>query len=121
MLKTLIDLITVFTVGCSQSVNLQLAPQVNAYVHSNSQQAIPLTINDSTYKELNDWLSRNQQDWLTTSGRYPGGVYIKSNNHGIQVTPLKVIIYSSSAAETKALYIKHIGPEDLKLTKKLGQ
>ncbi len=107
--------------GCTETVDLQLGSKVNAYVMTDSEQAISVAQTDAAYIELNEWLSENRTGWHTTAGRYPGGVYLKSGADGIQVTGMEVIIYSTDGPEPNAEYIHHVGRQDLSAVRALGQ
>jgi hypothetical protein len=110
-----------FMVGCSETVNIQLEPKVNAYLVTNSQQAISIDEADAAHKELNTWLSEHQTGWHNTSGRFPGGIYIKSGKDGIQVTGMEVVIYSTSGAAPDARYVRNVGKKELPLVRAIGQ
>lgn len=120
MHRILLIISLMFLVACSESVQIQLAPQVNALVYG-EEQPTSLTSENEAYKELNTWLSQNSDGWMGTSGRYPGGVYIKSADMGIQVIPQKVIVYLTQGGEPQARYVKHIGPDELNAVKSMGQ
>ena len=99
--------------GCSKSIDIQLASKAQVFLSSNPEQPITITKNDEIYLILKDWLNENKEGWYATSGRYPDGVYIKSGVHGIQVTEQKVIIYSITNNEPKAIYIQQIEKGEL--------
>lgn len=108
------------TAGCSETVDVQLEPKVDAYIYTKSKQAISLVETDAAYIELNDWLRENQANWHGTSGSYPGGVYIKSGDDGIQVTGMNVVIYSTKGPKPQARYIRHVGKRELSEVRGLG-
>lgn len=107
--------------SCSESVDIQLAPEVNVYLSHDSQRRITLTPQDKEYPAINDWLREHKSGWYTTSGRYPGGVYLKSGSDGIQITKTHVILYSTSSPEPKAIYIQRLGNGDLSEIRNIGQ
>ena len=108
MNRIIILLLIVVTVGCSESLDIQLEPEVNMFLNNDTNQQIRLTQKDEAYVVLNEWLHENSSDWYVTSGRYPGGVYVKSGNYGIQVTESQVVIYSTAGIEPKAIYTQRI-------------
>jgi len=111
--KFFILLLVMVLMSCSKSVDIQLETQVHVFLSDNTEQKILLTQKDEVYVTLNTWLDENKDGWYATSGRYPGGVYIKSGNYGIQVTESKVIIYSTSGNKPKAIYIQDIEKGEL--------
>lgn len=113
MNRVIIILLAISLFGCSKSVDIQLAPEVQMLHSKDTKQRISLTKKDKAYIVLNEWLHENKTGWYATSGRYPGGVYIKSGDYGVQVTELKVIIYSTTSKEPKAIYIKDIKKGEL--------
>ena len=119
--RIIILLLVVVTVGCSKSFDIQLEPEVSLFLNNDAKQRISLTQKDEAYVALNKWLRENRADWLVTHGRYPGGVYIKSGKHGIQVTERQVVIYSTANNETKAIYIQHIGKGELSRIRDFGK
>ena len=121
MRKIFIILSVLILVGCSESLDIQLEPEVNVYLSNDSERKIPLTSLDQEYADLNKWLREHRSDWYPTSGRYPGGVYIKSGIYGIQVTETHVIIYSTTHPEPKPLYIQEIGKDQLSGIKRFGK
>ncbi len=107
--------------GCTETVDFQLGPKVDAYLMTDSKQAISIAQTDAAYTELNEWLRENQEGWHATTGRYPGGVYLKSGDDGIQVTGMNVVIYSTDGPEPNAEYIHHVGKQELKAVRALEQ
>jgi hypothetical protein len=99
--------------SCSDSVTIQLDPEVNVFLSNDRKQNITLTPLDKEYASLNEWLRTHSSGWHSTSGRYPGGVYLKSGNYGIQVTDAHVVIYSTTSQEPKAIYIQKVGKGEL--------
>ena len=119
--RMLIVLSVFVLAGCSKSLDLQLEPEVTAYITGESRKTIRLTAQDKAYVVLNRWLQENASDWYPTSGRYPGGVYIKSGVDGIQVTDALVILYSAEHAEPRAMYVHKILKDELSEIKNLGR
>lgn len=108
-------------VSCSESLDIQLEPEVYVFTSSVSEQKIQLTPKDEEYAALNEWLSKHRSDWHSTSGRYPGGVYIKSGSYGIQVTETHVILYSTNIPEPKAIFIQKIAKRELSEIRNMGK
>jgi len=100
-------------VGCSESLDIQLEPEVDAFLSNDSEKKIHLTPQDKEYGSLNKWLREHRSGWHPTSGRYPGGVYIKSGIHGIQITKTHVILYSTTYPEPRSIYIQKISKDKL--------
>ena len=113
--------VAAFSVGCSESFNLTLQPEVKVYFSDDRNKTLTLNSQDDAYTELNAWLRDNSSSWYTTSGRYPGGIYIKSGDYGIQVTRTQVVIYSASDSETQAIYTQNLNGGELKGVKNLGK
>lgn len=121
-MKNIVALLLVITlVGCSKIVDIQLTPEVELLSSDNAEHRIRLTQKDEAYVFLNSWLNENKADWYTTSGRYPGGVYVESGDYGIQITELKVVLYSRTRNETKAIYIQEIEKGELSLVVNLAK
>lgn len=99
--------------SCTESYQVQLESEVKVYLSDNSEKVIILTKKDKEYINLNQWLVENQSNWYSTSGRYPGGVYVKSGSHGIQVTKLQVVLYSTEGKEPVAIKIQNLKKGDL--------
>jgi len=115
--KFLIALSLILVTSCTESIDIQLKETL---VRSdNVKQTVILTPKDESFKLLNQWLIENKDDWNITSGRYPGGIYIKSGDHGIQITNKKVIIYDAKTTKPRALYIKEISQNELSQIKEL--
>jgi hypothetical protein len=114
---TLLLLIT----GCSETIDVQLEPKVDAYLVTDSKRAISLVETDAAHIQLNTWLKENRTNWHATSGRYPGGVYLKSGVDGIQVTGMNVVVYSTKGPEPEAKYIRHVGKLELSEVRAIGQ
>ena len=119
MSKILVILSVLILVSCSESLDIQLEPEVNVYLSGDRERKIRLTPQNKEYASLNEWLREHRSGWLPTSGRFPGGVYIKSGVHGIQVTETHVILYSTTYPEPRAIYIQKIGAGKLSEIKKL--
>lgn len=119
MKRIIILILVMVTASCSKSLDIQLEPEVSLFLNKDMKQPIRLTQKDEVYVVLNQWLSENNSDWYVTSGRYSGGVYVKSGNHGIQVTATHVIIYSTTSYEPKAIYIQSIKQDELSLIRGL--
>lgn len=105
--------------GCSKLVDVQLDPEVTVFLSNGAEQKIQLTAKDAEYVMLKEWLEQHKADWLSTSGRYSGGVYLTSGNYGIQVTDSKVVLYSSIKDNPTAIYAQEIERSDLKALKQL--
>ena len=108
-------------VGCSQSLDIELEPEVDVFLSSNADQQLRLTSGDKEYNILNEWLDAHKSGWYQTSGRYPGGVYVKSGKYGIQVTETNVVLYSTTPPEPKAIFIQSIGKGELSEIRGLGK
>lgn len=121
MNKVIIVLLVMCLLGCSKVVNIQLEPEVQMFLSTDLQQKITITQKDQAYVDLKEWLDENRDNWQATSGNYPGGVYVKSGNYGIQVTELKVILYSTVGNEAKAIYIQEITKDDLRTVFNFGK
>lgn len=106
--------------GCSKVVEVQLQENVKAFQSKNKEIAIPLTSNDAAHIALNKWLKENKDGWFSTSGRYPGGVYILSGEQGIQITQQKVILYATDGEKPTAIYAQEIARSDLQEVKSIG-
>ena len=107
--------------GCSKSVDVQLDAEVTVFLSNGSEQKIRLTNNDAEYVMLKEWLEKNKANWLSTSGRYSGGIYLTSGKYGIQVTDSKVVLYSSITNKPTAIYAQEIERSELKALKNLGR
>jgi len=106
-------LFVLLLVGCSESLDIQLDPEVIVFLSDGSEKKIHLSSKDKAYITLNEWLGEHRSGWSSTSGRYPGGIYLRSGNYGIQVTETHVILYSVSSREPRAIYIQKIGKGEL--------
>ena len=101
--------------SCSKTLDIQLETEVTLFHSDGTLEPTTLTEQDQKYRTLNKWLLENKDDWHLTSGRYPGGIYIKSGNNGIQITEKRVIIYNAAKTEPVALYLKEIKKGELVL------
>ncbi|NQY88561.1 MAG: hypothetical protein HRT51_12610 [Colwellia sp.] len=117
VLSTLLLLLT----GCSKLIDVQLDTEVTVFLSNNGEKQIPLTAKDAEYVMLKEWLEQHKAGWLSTSGRYSGGVYLTSGNYGIQVTDSKVVLYSSIRDNPRAIYAQEIERSDLRALKNLGK
>ena len=121
MSKFFIILSVLVLVSCSESVDIQLEPEVNVYFSNDDERKIRLTPQDKEYVHLNEWLHEHRSDWYPTSGRYPGGAYIKSGIYGIQITEIHVVLYSTTHPEPRSIYIQNISKDELSGIKNLGK
>ncbi|MCU7807307.1 MAG: hypothetical protein KZQ73_05485 [Candidatus Thiodiazotropha sp. (ex Semelilucina semeliformis)] len=121
MSRILIILSLLVLVGCSKSLDIQLEPEVNLFLSSDGVQKIRLTPEDNEYAVLNKWLREHRSGWYSTSGRYPGGVYIKSGNDGIQITETHVVLYSTTPPKPKAIYIQKVAKGELSEIRSVGK
>jgi len=115
VLSTLLLVLT----GCSKSIDVQLDAEVMVFLSNAAQKKIPLTAKDAEYVLLKEWLAQHKAGWLSTSGRYSGGVYLTSGEYGIQVTDSKVVLYTSITDNPTAIYAQEIERSDLKELKNL--
>jgi len=88
---------------------------------SDSERKLRLTSKDETYVDLNMWLREHRSSWHSTSGRYPGGVYLKSGSYGIQITDSHVVLYSTTSSQPKAIYIQKMDKGELSGIRSLGK
>ncbi len=121
MKKIFIILSVLALVSCSKSLDIQLEPEVTVYLSNDSKQKIRLTAKDKEYTNLNEWLREHSSGWHTTSGRYPGGVYIKSGIYGIQITKTHVVLYSTTSPQPRSMYIQEIGKGKLTGIRNIGK
>ena len=121
MSKIFIILSVLVLVSCSESLDIQLESEVNVYLSNDSERKIRLTPQDKEYANLNEWLREHRSGWYPTSGRYPGGVYIKSGIYGIQITETHVVLYSTTYSEPRSIYIQKIGKGKLSGIKNIGK
>ena len=121
MRKIFFILSVLVLVSCGESLDIQLEPEVDVYLSDDRSQTIRLTPQDKEYADLNEWLHENRSGWLPTSGPYPGGVYIKSGIHGIQISKIHVVLYSTTHPEPKSIYVQQINRGTLSGIKNLGK
>lgn len=107
--------------GCSKLVDVQLDAEVTVFLSDGNDTKIQLTAQDPEYVMLKEWLEQHKANWLSTSGRYAGGIYLTSGNYGIQVTNSKVVLYSSITDKPTAIYAQEIERSELKALKDLGK
>lgn len=113
-------MLLIFTMmGCSKTVEVKLDPEVVVFLSDNSKSKIVLTAKDDEYLVLQQWLAQHKAQWLSTSGRYAGGVYLTSGNLGIQVTDSKVVLYTQITKNPTAIYAQEISRADLKALKNI--
>jgi len=117
VLSTLIFML----MGCSKPIDVQLDSEITVFLSSDSAQKIQLTAKDAEYALLKKWLEQNKGNWLSTSGRYPGGVYLTSGGYGIQVIDSKVVLYSNITVKPTAIYAQEIERSELRIVKDLGK
>lgn len=103
--------------GCSKAIQVQLQPEVLAYQSDDKANPFTLTKNDEAYTVLNQWLAENPSGWYSTSGKFPGGIYIVSGEDGIQVTEGRVVLYSIKNGTPSAIYVQEINRSDLMAVK----
>lgn len=116
-----LSILLLMLMGCSKLVDVQLDPEVTIFLSNGGGQQIQLTAEDAEYIMLQEWLEKNKAGWLSTSGRYSGGVYLTSDNYGIQVTDSKVVLYTSITDKPRAIYAQEIERSDLKALKNLNK
>ncbi len=121
MKQILILLVVLLLTACTQQVELQLAPKVKVHVSQDSDVVLELSEEAPAYQALNQWLADHKDDWMTTNGRYPGGVYVQSGETGIQVTNQFVILYSRKNGKLEANYIQEKTRATLAVVTALGK
>ena len=115
-------MLLIFTMmGCSKTVEVKLDPEVIVFLSDNSKAKIVLTVKDDEYLILQQWLAQHKTQWLSTSGRYAGGVYLTSGDLGIQVTDSKVVLYTQITKNPTAIYAQEIARTDLKALKNINR
>lgn len=112
---------SVMLTGCSQQVEVQLAPTVKVHFSDDRSKTIQITANDPAYQALAQWLKEHQSGWYPTSGQYPGGVYLVSGEQGIQVTQQRVVIYATKNKKPTATFVQEINRQDLLIVKNIAQ
>ena len=108
------------TTGCSEQLDIRLAPEVKVHLSKDRSKVMRLTEKDQAYQELEQWLAEHQSGWYPTSGRYSGGVYLVSGDQGILITERRVVIYSIEKAKPEAIYVQEINNSDLLIVKNIG-
>jgi len=121
MSRIFIILSVLVLVSCSESLDIQLEPEVTVFISNDSEQRIRLTPKDKEYAVLNEWLREHRSGWYPTSGRYPGGVYIMSGNYGIQITEKHVVLYSTTHPEPRSIFIQKVGKGKLSEIRNVGK
>jgi hypothetical protein len=121
MNRILVLLAALLLAGCSDTFDIELEPEVTVFVGNSNGLQIRLTNSDQEYLALAQWLRENRSSWMLTSGRYSGGVYIQTGEHGIQVTESTVVIYSTQGSDPQAIYIQNIKKSELGSIKSIGQ
>ena len=121
MNRILLVISIIFLVSCSQSLTVQLDPEISVFLSSDRKQIVHLTSKDKEYVSLNQWLLKHSSGWHSTSGRYPGGVYLTSGGYGIQITETQVILYSTHTPVPKAIYIQKVGKGELEGILNIGK
>ncbi len=121
MRKLVVVLSLLILLGCTQEVDVQLEPEVSLYFSNDRSKSVRLTATDKEYVALNEWLRANRSGWQATSGRFPGGVYIKSGRYGIQVTKVNVVLYAADRGEPKAIYVQVLGRGELTSLKEMDK
>ena len=121
MARIIVLLLVVGLAACSQTLDISLESEVDVFLSSDNNKKIRLTQQDEAYRELNEWLHKHRSEWYATSGRYPGGVYVKSGNHGIQITDSHVVIYSTTGPEARPMYIQELAKGELPNVKGIGK
>ena len=119
--KVLIIFLAFAVVSCTKAIDVPLASEVVVHFSKNDSRQIQLSTSDKAYIELRTWLSEHQSDWYTTSGKYPGGIYLKTGDYGIQVKETQVVLYSTQYEKPRAMYIQNIEADELLEMKKLGE
>ena len=116
---TVVILSIIALAGCSKPVSIQLEPKLTLFVSTDKETPIQLTANDEAYVRLQTWLQENSNNWYSTSGKYPGGVYIVSGSDGIQVTQRRVILYTITEGKPVAKYVQEIDQTELQILKNI--
>ncbi|MEH6649924.1 MAG: hypothetical protein V7707_07875 [Motiliproteus sp.] len=120
MSRILIVLSVLMLAACTESVDLQLEPEVTLFSSSDRDKTVHLSASDKEHAALNKWLRENSSGWYPTTGRYLGGVYLESGNNGVQVTDTKVIIYSTAKTQPQATFVQTLDKGELDGIKRLG-
>lgn len=93
-----------FMMWCTKTVEVELDAEVTVFLSEDSKAKLVLTKNNTEYRLLEKWFVQHKEKWLSTSGRYAGGIYLTSGSYGIQVTDSKVVLYSSITDNPTAIY-----------------
>jgi len=113
-MRILLIILSIFTLmGCTKTIDIELDSEVRLYLSDDKDKKIYLDAKDEAYVVLNQWLKENSSNWLSTSGKYRGGVYLTSGGYGIQVTKNNVILYSINYEQPRAIYVQEIGRNEL--------
>ena len=120
MTRIVVLFLILLLAGCSEPLDLELETEVSVFLTGDGKEKITLRQQDEAYSELDRWLADNSSGWYVTSGRYRGGVYVQSGNHGIQITDKHVVIYSTAGSEARAMYIQSIADDELRNVRSLG-
>lgn len=99
--------------GCSESIDIRLDPEVEVFLGEDNESTLKLTSGDKAWRVLEHWLQEHRSGWYTTNGRYPGGLYLTSGGRGIQVTDTHVVLYANIHAKPVARYIQKIEGDEL--------
>ena len=121
MTRALVVMSVLVLTACSESLDIQLESEVTAFLSNGYEQGIRLTPQDNAHAALRAWLQEHKSGWYPTSGHYPGGVYVKSGDHGIQITTTHVVLYSTTSPEPRAMYIQKVGSGELGEIRNLGK
>lgn len=112
-------LITLLLFGCSESFYSELPATISVFRDElNSSFFRKLTSEDIEYKELDNWLRRNKDDWKPVSTEYSGGIFVHSKNSGYkyayQLINNKIVVYSTHFPEAKAFFVKKLKPNEIR-------
>lgn len=121
MTRIFMILLVLVLAGCTESLDIPLDPEVIVLFSDDSEKKIAISQKDAAYIELNQWLSEHRSGWYTTSGRYAGGVFVRSSHYGIQVTETHVVLYSTAYKDSRAMYIQDIEKGELSVIRNLAQ
>ena len=121
MKKTLIVLGMLALMACTQTLDLQLEPEVSVYRSDDRENPKTLTAANAEYGIFNTWLRENQSKWHPTKGRFKGGIFIQSGKKGIQITTSEVILYANRGGRMEATHAAQIGPNELQSLKDFGK
>lgn len=116
-----LSLLVLSITGCSKSVDVQLASEVKVYFSEERDKTMKLNDSDDEYQLLQNWLNENKEGWYKTSGKYRGGIYMKSGDQGLQVTTNRVVLYAIHHGEPNAVFVQNIEKQDLRAFKQLAE